>query len=403
MKICFLAPASIHAARWADFFAAQGHEVHLLIVGPGTDLPSDDVFLHDLRREVTHRVPVLDAVALARPVLRLIRELQPDIVHGHSIGVPGILAALTGHSNLVLTAWGSDVVLARPWTLRRLAVRWALSQARLVTCDAEHMRRKLLDLGASVENVEVVFFGTDVSVFRPGVVDPIVKRQMPTGEGPRVVSTRSLQPIYDVETLVRAVPAVIQSIPDCRFIIGGDGPERRRLEDLVEELGMSRAVIFLGSLSQSEIVTLFNVADVYVSTSLSDGGLAGSTAEAMACGRAVIVTDSADNREWITEDINGYLFACSAYQTLSARLVQLLNDSASRERVGAEARRTIVERNNYHVQMAKIEAMYAQLLRAGSHAPLHDSSFQTSLAPPARKLSDIPGRATRDSEDHTRT
>ena len=176
---------------------------------------------------------------------------------------------------------------------------------------------------------------------------------------------RALDPIYDIGTLLAAIPTVTQSVPETRFVIVGDGPQRSELEQLADSLGVTSLVRFVGRLSDKDMVRYAASASVYVSTSLSDGGLAASTAEAMACGVPPVVTDFGDNASWVNHGVTGFLFPCSDAATLSARLIEVLSDQDLARRLGVGARHTIVERNNVDTEMQKVEEIYRSLSRRG--------------------------------------
>ena len=82
----------------------------------------------------------------------------------------------------------------------------------------------------------------------------------------------------------------------------------------------------------------------------------------MACGLPVVVTDFGDNRDWVQDGVNGYLFLPRDVEALASRLVDLLRDPEKRQRFGEEGRRVIVERNNYEVEMGKMERIYLELI-----------------------------------------
>ena len=101
---------------------------------------------------------------------------------------------------------------------------------------------------------------------------------------------------------------MIKNIENIIFFIAGDGSLRDYLNKKVKEKGIEHKIKFLGSLDKEEMLNFYNSIDIYVSTSLSDGGLASSTAEAMSFERFVIVSNNSDNNEWIKDGKNGYLF-----------------------------------------------------------------------------------------------
>jgi glycosyltransferase involved in cell wall biosynthesis len=105
--------------------------------------------------------------------------------------------------------------------------------------------------------------------------------------------------------------------------------------------------------------------DVYVSTALSDGGLAASTAEAMACGLPVIVTDVGDNAEWVQEGVQGFIVPPKDPSALAWRLASLLERGEERARLGRSGRALIEERNNWTAEMHRMEEYYRNLIARG--------------------------------------
>jgi glycosyltransferase involved in cell wall biosynthesis len=102
--------------------------------------------------------------------------------------------------------------------------------------------------------------------------------------------------------------------------------------------------------------------DVYVSTSLSDAGIAASTAEAMACGLPVIVTDVADNRDWVEDGDNGFVIPVKSPKLLAEKIIYLLKNENIRKKFGKSGRKIIEERNNYYKEMEKMENIYEKLM-----------------------------------------
>ena len=98
--------------------------------------------------------------------------------------------------------------------------------------------------------------------------------------------------------------------------------------------------------------------DVYVSTSLSDAGLAASTAEAMACELPVIVTDSGENNLWINDGKNGFLVPVKNPEAIARRLIDLLQNIDLRREFGSKGRDIICKKNDYCVEMKKVEFFY---------------------------------------------
>jgi len=103
--------------------------------------------------------------------------------------------------------------------------------------------------------------------------------------------------------------------------------------------------------------------DVYVSTSLSEAEIVASTAEAMACGLPVIVTDVADNKKWIDNGVNGFVVPVKDPKSLAEKIIYLLQDEDIRKQFGKINRKIIEERNNYYTEMEKMEDIYKKLVQ----------------------------------------
>jgi len=369
MRICFIAgPGSIHTQRWAAWFVDRGHEVHL-------------VFPHSFLRPsalkidgaVMHPVPTTPVFfksshLLLQPidhfrVKRLISEIQPHVLHAHYVRDYGFRAAETGFHPLVVTVWGSDV-LVDPASNR--LVRWEVSRtlrkADLITCDADHVVPAIRGLSGPEADIRIVNFGIDTRLFAPAPPDAQLKERLGV-EGKRVViSTRSLRPVYDIATLIRTIPRVLRLAPDAACVIVGGGPENDNLRALAKSLGVADAVHCVGPVPNSQLPAYLCSSDVYVSTSLSDAGIAASTAEAMACGLPVVISDFGDNREWVREGEGGYLFPCGDHEALADRLIRVLGDPQLAAAAARVNRDTVLQRCDRDTEMAKMEQCYRELL-----------------------------------------
>ncbi len=376
MKICYLADASsIHTQRWVQYFADQGHDVHLISLNPtGEILPNVSLYHLDVVRgigkvqfsaRIRSMLRGFNLVSVMFQVNRIVQRLAPDVVHAHSVSDNGFLAALSGFHPLVLTAWGSDILIApQKSRLIKWGVKYALKRADYITCDAQHLVEKMVELGAAGDKIAIIYFGTDTQRFSPERRDAQLKEQLHLdAQAQIVISLRNLRPLYDVESLVRAIPTISGQVPQARFVIAGGGEQRDQLEKLACSLGVSERVLFVGPIPAGDLPRYLASADVYVSTSLSDAGLAASTAEAMACGLPVVITDFGDNREWVQDGAGGFLIPLQNPAALAEKVVHLLQNQDLRTRWGQINRGVIQERNSYHQEMAKVERIYTQLAK----------------------------------------
>jgi glycosyltransferase involved in cell wall biosynthesis len=355
MKICYLANAqSIHTKRWARHFGAHGHDVTVVSFEPAEIEGTEVIVLS--RRVAARRLNILLNISRVR---RLVDDIRPDILHAHYVTSYGFAGALTGKHPYVATAWGTDVLIEpeKSWVYRQI-VGFALRRADLVTSMAPHMTELLVTRGyAPADKVITLPFGVDTDVFN------LNRRSRQHGNQPGiVVSTRRPDYGMDVDTFVRAIPAVLKAFDNVRFIMTGEGPLRQNMEQLAGELGISDHIQFRGEITHKEMPELLGTADVFVSTSPSDGNNI-SLNEAMACGTYPIATDIAANRAWIEPGKNGMLYAGRDVIQLAEQIIEAIKKPDWRQAVMAENWEIVRTRASWTQSMEKMTSHYERLIR----------------------------------------
>ncbi|MDD1771123.1 MAG: glycosyltransferase [Methanomassiliicoccales archaeon] len=352
--------------RWIRYFT-KAHEVHLISLqkpaGDGRMLTPDEYTKAGVK---VHFVKATGAGRLLVPfeVRRLINEIKPDIVHSHYISHYGFLGAFSGFRPIVMTAWGTDVLIEPEKSMvKGFQVRYALKRADIVTCDGENTAAKLASLGVPGGKIMRIYFGVDTARASPARRDTgIYGRYKRDSLDKVVVDIRGFTPVYDPATYVKAAAKVLKHHPHTVFVMAREGEGRKETEDMVRSMGIQDNFAFIGNIPADLIPAYLASSDVYVSTSLSDSGIAASTAEAMSCGAAVVSTDVGDIRIWIRDGVNGFVVAKGDPESLAARIDELLSNDELRGSIGVEARKTMLERQDYNKEMGKVESLYVHLV-----------------------------------------
>jgi glycosyltransferase involved in cell wall biosynthesis len=365
LKVLFLADAgNIHTQRWVKYFADKGYYVHLISARSFGGCNIRGVTLHVLRTLPHVRILYFPLWVFlgATNTRKIIRRIKPDVIHAHYVTNYGLIGASSGFHPFVLTTWGSDILVApRQSRIMNLMVKFVLRKADLVTCDGENMRSELLKFGVAAEKLHLILHGVDTQKFCPLPKNEKLNRELGTSNFPVVISIRNLYPIYNVETLIKAVPLVLKQIPDVKFLIVGEGNQKKYLIDLVRSLNIVENVKFIGHISHYDVPHYLALAEVYVSTSLSDAGASISLLEAMACGISPIITEVGDANEWISDGKNGFIIPVKDPKLLSEKIVYLLKNEEIRQRFGKINRRIVQEKSDYFKEMAKVENLLVKL------------------------------------------
>ena len=259
-------------------------------------------------------------------------------------------------SPLVVSAWGSDVLVApRAEPLIRAIVRICLNEAELITAESAYMKAQIRELRVKSIILQLPV-GADTAVFHPAT--SVNSRSQ---AHPLIVSTRHLEPIYNVRLLLDALPEILSVYPSAQAVIVGDGSMYKHLNRRASELGIEQSVLFSGIATPSEVGSYLSNADVFVSTSLSDGNNI-SLKEAMACGAFPVVTDIPANREWIEHGSNGFLVSTTEPHDLAMRVIEGLSSPDLRRAAADLNWKLIQQRGSWKTAMERMESEYFSIM-----------------------------------------
>src|SRR5213079_1652098 len=179
--------------------------------------------------------------------------------------------------------------------------------------------------------LRVVHLGTDPGRFMPGV-DPTELRErlgLPEDGVRWMLTVARLTPHKGADTVLRALPAILEHAPDVRYAVAGSGPALDQLEELASAIGVADRVSFLGSVSDRDLPALYNLASVYVGASrlanrIGVEGFGISLVEASACGLPVVAGNSGGIPDAVRDGETGFLVPPEDPAALAATIVRLL-------------------------------------------------------------------------------
>ena len=358
MNILVLGEArSIHQQRIARALAAAGHGIVFAGFAPAL-IPGVEVL--DLGEDA-RGAPGIRFIRKIRRLRNIIRDRRIEILHAHYVTVYGMLAGLSGPIPKVLTVHGSDVLLARKKRYNRAVIRGVSARMDRITSPSRQVTNALVALGAPRERIDTFQYGVDLDLFHPAELSPRVNQPL------RIISTRRLSPLYRVDLLLMALSRM-DCLGKITTTIAGGGPESVALAHLAWSLQLDDEVHFLGEREEAGVADALRGADVYVSTSPTDGASL-SLLEAMATGLFPVVPDIPGNREWIRPGGNGLLYRPGVPDALAEALLQALHEPAMREKARSENPGIIRERACFRTGIHRLTAIYENLHKAGERGP----------------------------------
>jgi glycosyltransferase involved in cell wall biosynthesis len=393
-----------HTRRWVDYFVGQGNEVHVISWGLGEiegatihyllPMGSEDIsdplvsstgagkdrakdclrsvaHVRNLRQEMREASYKLDSFRLGLRCRRIIRTIKPDIVHGHGLVGNAFYAAMSGFRPLVLSAWGSDVLVNVPKSrFYRFLARYAVRKSDVVTADSAASEAMLHKMGVPREKVIVFPWGIDCKRFAPGYQREVaeLRKELGIEDGaPVVLSPRSMTPLYNIRTLVDAMPEVVRRHPGVIFVLlrgYGTHEHEEALRNEVAKLGVVGHARFVSQLAtQEEMAVLYNMADVLISIPHSDS-MPVSLREGMACGCIPVVSDIEANRELIKNAENGFIVKEDGADLVGAIVYCLDNLTRLKAAMGNTNRRKIEQHHNWQETTRTMENIYVKLVES---------------------------------------
>lgn len=248
----------------------------------------------------------LDGLAMALGAWPRLRKLQRagqlDLIDAHFAYPDGYAATLLGRwlgVPVTITMRGTEARHAKDSALAPRVAR-ALQRATQVFSVSDSLRRVAIGLGMASERITVVGNGVDLQRFHPLPRDEARRELGLAPQAPVLVSVGGLVERKGYHRVIEQLPALRTRHPGLVYlVVGGPSPEgdmRGELEAMVQRLGLTDTVRFLGALPPDQLKHPLSAADVFVLATRNEGW-ANVFLEAMACGLPVVTTDVGGNAE----------------------------------------------------------------------------------------------------------
>jgi glycosyltransferase involved in cell wall biosynthesis len=340
------------------------------LLEPARQAGAEVIVIPELRRRPT---PLGDLRALFRLHREFLRW-RPDIVATHTAkaGTLGRLAAVmaavpvrvhTFHGHVLhgyFGSIGSVLVRASERFLGSLTTQFIVISPE-IAADLGHA-------GIGRDKTTLIPLGLDLDA----LAEPRESRlraQLEIGEQQPVAGlVGRLVPIKAPALFLAAAGRVLQSLPEARFVVVGDGPLRGQLERQAVDLGLGDRVSFTGW--RSDLAEVYGALDLVVCCSLNEGTPV-SVIEASAAGKAVVGTWVGGMPSVIQDGVTGLLVPPGEEEALAAAMTRLLADASLARQMGSAGSTLSRERHSSARMVSQVRALYLRLL---SREPLATSA-----------------------------
>jgi N-acetyl-alpha-D-glucosaminyl L-malate synthase BshA len=350
--------------------AERGHEVHFVSYAQPFRLDRfhERVFFHEVEME---QYPLFEhppySLALAVAIHATAQKQGLDLVHVH-YAIPHATSAWIARQMLeerdlpvVTTLHGTDITLLGLHPSFHAITRFSIERSQGITAVSRFLADETArDFGIAPERVEVIPNFIDPALYHPGK-EPCHRATLaPAGEK-ILMHVSNFRAVKRVPDCVEVLARVVRSVP-ARLVLVGDGPERPRVVERAEALGLADRVLFLGK--HASVDELLSCADVFLLPSANESfGLA--ALEAMASGAPVVATRVGGLPEVIPDGDAGYLVPVGDVDAMAEAALEVLEDPVRWKIVSEAGRARAIDAFSAERVVPLYEALYRRVLDAG--------------------------------------
>lgn len=365
MRILMLSNAeSVHTQRWVKALAERENNIMLFTLSSNYNKDFFNSFDNVIVRKYEYRhcgtslknriFQRFEVFFVVKYVKQIIKEFQPDIIHAHYAVDYGTIAALSGFHPFVLSVWGSDVYGDPQLSfLSKQALRYKLCKADRILSTSRAMAKETNKYTS--KNIKITPFGVETSFFCPATVtrnDAFV-----------VGNVKSLEPIYGIDTLIRAFKIISDNNPQRNIVlkIVGDGSQYASLKTLAETLEIEDKVIFVGRIPNGDLPYYYNSFDVavFLSNKESFGVVA---VEAMACECPVVVSDADGFTEVVEDNVTGFVVPKRDVEATATAIQKFIDDPDLRKKMGTAGRERVQRMFEWNENVETMLEHYKRLI-----------------------------------------
>lgn len=338
----------------------------ITVLAPATE--GDEAFDERQAFEVRRWFSRLDSVPGMGRLLQFILPLLYAVsLHRHNsfdmlecgqalpLGLIGWLFKRFSGTPYLVWSYGREILGPHRYPILRFLLQLIIEDADLIISVSEDTRRTLIELGASPHRVKVIYPSVDTQRFHPQVDGRSVIARHGLHDKRVILTVSRLFPRKGIDTVIQALPNVLNSVPEAVYLIVGDGPDRNRLEALARELNVADHVYFVGAVDDAILPHYYAACDVFamVSRAIPEAGEVEGFGivylEAGASGKPVLAGRSGGVTEAVQDNVNGLLVDPLSVISVSDVLCDILTDPVLAARLGAGGRHRAQRRSRWEL------------------------------------------------------
>ena len=358
--------SGVIATELGKMLAERGHEIHFITSSVPFRLNKiyPNIFFHEVQvsqYSVFQYAPY--DIALASKMADVIRSEQLDILHVHYAiphAVCAVLAREMSGTNIkiVTTLHGTDITILGEDLALKTAMQYGIEKSDIVTAVSSSLKKETYEKVETTKEIETIYNFVDENIFKVRDAGHL-KADFGIGENERVlIHVSNFRKIKRIQDVVETFYQVRAQMP-VKLLLVGDGPERRRISDYVQNSPYKEDILFLGK--QENVEELFAISDVKLLLSEKESfGLV--LLEAMACGVPGVGTNVGGIPEVIDHGENGFIAPLGDITAIANYVLQILKDDETLLSFRKNALHAVAEKFHSTKIVAQYEDLYVQLV-----------------------------------------
>jgi phosphatidylinositol alpha-1,6-mannosyltransferase len=225
-----------------------------------------------------------------------------------------------------------------------------------------------LGLDGHGQRLRVLHLGTDPLRFRPNGDSAKARDRFHLPAGRRwLITVARLEPHKGVDTVIKALPSIMERAPDVGYLVVGSGPAKERLEKLAQKTGVADRVRLLGEVTDDDLPLAYNLATAYVGVSrradmIGVEGFGISFVEASASGLPIVAGNSGGVPDAVRDGETGFLVEPEDPAAVAERVTELLANPNLARTIGQAGRRAVETYYNWDRVMKDLRAIEAEVI-----------------------------------------
>ena len=300
-----------------------------------------------LRRPGFIKIPVLSRVSASFShyfeIQKTIKEKNIDVIMLYSVPTNGLqVVHIARRFGIPVVFRSIDILhrLVRHPVLRpatRCLEKKIYARVDAILAITPNHSRYVIGMGAAESKVRLLYMPIDTSLFHPSVDCSGVRQKWGFAEKDRVVVfIGTLFEFSGLDAFIRRFPRVIDRIPEAKLLIVGDGPQRKKLERTIAELGLENRVTITGFQPYGTMPQYINLATVcinpFLNTDETRDIFPGKIIQYIACGKIAVVTPLLGIKCLIPDESKGVIYADTAAD-MAAKVADLLASDERRQKL----------------------------------------------------------------------